>query len=80
MNFMIPFHKLDETIYKNTRYFFCREKHKKATECVQRAKQILELNYGIWNMGLKDILYKEQQLEQMTMYDRRCNTYCTHQV
>jgi hypothetical protein len=48
-------------------YFFHREKHKKATECVQRAKRILELHYGIWNTALQDILYKEQQLEQMKM-------------
>ncbi|GFG35904.1 hypothetical protein Cfor_05261 [Coptotermes formosanus] len=43
------------------------EKHKKATECVQRAKRIFELHYGIWNTGLQDILYKEGQLEQMVM-------------
>ncbi|XP_021932938.1 SET and MYND domain-containing protein 4-like isoform X1 [Zootermopsis nevadensis] len=43
------------------------EKHKKATEFVQRAKQILELHYGLWNTGLQDILDKEQQLKQMKM-------------
>lgn len=43
------------------------EKHKRTTECVQRAKQIFELHYGIWNTGLQDILYKEQQLEQTVM-------------
>lgn len=48
-------------------YFFHREKHTKATEFVQRAKQILELHYGLWNTGLQDILDKEQQLKQMKM-------------
>lgn len=69
MNSMILFfHKLNsETIYKNMWYFFCREKHKKATEYVQRAKRILELQYGIWNTGLQDIICKEQQLEQMAV-------------
>ena len=63
---LLPFHKLNnETIYKNERCFFYSEKHKRTTECVQRAKQIFELHYGIWNTGLQDILYKEQQLEQM---------------
>ncbi|XP_069701173.1 SET and MYND domain-containing protein 4-like isoform X2 [Periplaneta americana] len=41
------------------------EKLKKATECVQRAKLILELHYGIWNTGLQDILSKEQILRQL---------------
>lgn len=68
MNSMILFfHKLNgETIYKNM-WYFCREKHKKATEYVQRAKRILELQYGIWNTGLQDIIRKEQQLEQMAV-------------
>lgn len=65
---LFPFQKLNsETVYKNTRCFFYREKHKEATECVQRAKQIFELHYGIWNTGLQDILYKEQQLEKMVL-------------
>jgi hypothetical protein len=43
----------------------CREKHKEATEYVQRAKLIFELQYGIWNTGLQDILSKEEQLQRM---------------
>ena len=61
------FHKLDETIYKNTRdASVCSEKHKKATEHVQRARQILELHYGKWNSALRDILAKEHRLQAAT--------------
>lgn len=52
-----------ETCSPGSNIFF--EKHKKATEYVQRARQILELHYGKWNSALRDILAKEHQLLQL---------------
>nr|CAD7204086.1 unnamed protein product [Timema douglasi] len=39
--------------------------YSRACVCLQRAKDIMELCYGMWNKGLQDIIRKQHQLEQL---------------